>query len=96
VIVSRSSGVTEVLRHALKVDFWDVREIANKIVGVLRHPPLAEVLRENAFAETLHLTWERAARGCLKTYARLTGHVKLVLIYSNLPRWPVSPAARAL
>ena len=67
------TGVAEVLRHALKVDFWDVGEIANKIVGLLRHPPLVEVLRDNAFAETLHLTWERAARGCLKTYTRLTG-----------------------
>lgn len=71
VIVSKSSGVAEVLRHALMVDFWDVDEIANKIIGVLRHPPLADVLRVNAFAETLELTWDRAARACHRTYTRL-------------------------
>ena len=71
VLVSKTSGVAEVLRNALKVDFWDVDEMANKIVGVLRHPPLAEVLHENACAEMLHLTWDRAARACLNVYARL-------------------------
>ncbi len=38
VIISKQSGVSEVLDHALKVDFWDVNEMANKIVAVLRHP----------------------------------------------------------
>ncbi len=45
VIISKQSGVSEVLSHALKVDFWDVNEMANKIVAVLRHPPLASTLR---------------------------------------------------
>ena len=39
VLVSKQSGVSEVLQHVLKVDFWDVEEMANKIVAVLRHPP---------------------------------------------------------
>jgi glycogen(starch) synthase len=38
VIVSRQSGVSEVLRNALKVDFWDVQEIANKILALLKYP----------------------------------------------------------
>ncbi|MHC4436967.1 MAG: glycosyltransferase, partial [Planctomycetota bacterium] len=40
VIISKQSGVSEVLMHALKVDFWDVNEIANKVVAVLKYPPL--------------------------------------------------------
>ncbi|GAH90104.1 unnamed protein product, partial [marine sediment metagenome] len=40
VIISKQSGVSEVLMHALKVDFWDVDEIANKIIAVLKYPPL--------------------------------------------------------
>ena len=40
VIISKQSGVSEVLTHALKVDFWDINEMANKIIAVLRHPPL--------------------------------------------------------
>ncbi|GAI04335.1 unnamed protein product, partial [marine sediment metagenome] len=39
VIISKQSGVSEVLTHALKVDFWDVDEIANKIIAVLKYPP---------------------------------------------------------
>ena len=42
VIISKQSGVTEVFQHALKVDFWDINEMANKIIAVLRHPPLHE------------------------------------------------------
>ncbi|MBA4423674.1 MAG: 4-alpha-glucanotransferase [Syntrophus sp. (in: bacteria)] len=41
VIISRQSGIAEILKHALKVDFWDVREIAGRIVAVLKHPALA-------------------------------------------------------
>src|SRR5208282_5530056 len=33
VIISKQSGVSEVLTHALKVDFWDINEMANKIVA---------------------------------------------------------------
>jgi glycogen synthase len=68
VIISKTSGVSEVLRHALKVDFWDVDEIANKIVAVLRHPSLANTLRSNADLELRKLTWDGAAQKCLDVY----------------------------
>jgi glycosyltransferase involved in cell wall biosynthesis len=68
VIISKSSGVSEVLEHALKVDFWDIEEMTNKIVAVLRHPPLASTLRENAAAEIRHMTWDKAAGACLRLY----------------------------
>ena len=68
VIISKSSGVSEVLKHALKVDFWDVDEMANKIVAVLRHPPLAGTLREHATAEVRRMTWDKAAGECLALY----------------------------
>jgi glycosyltransferase involved in cell wall biosynthesis len=48
VIISKQSGVSEVLTHALKVDFWDVDEIANKIIAVLKYPPLGTTLRITA------------------------------------------------
>jgi glycosyltransferase involved in cell wall biosynthesis len=68
VIISKSSGVSEVLEHALKVDFWDIEEMANKIFAVLRHPPLASTLRENASAEIRQMTWDKAAGACLRLY----------------------------
>ena len=70
VIISKQSGVSEVLTHALKVDFWDTDEIANKIVAVLKYPPLGQTLREHGSFELRKLTWEDAAHACVKSYAR--------------------------
>lgn len=70
VIISKQSGVSEVLTHALKVDFWDTDEIANKIVAVLRYPPLGQTLREHGSFELRKLTWEGAAEACVKSYTR--------------------------
>lgn len=68
VIMSKQSGVSEVIEHALKVDFWDTDEMANKIVAVLRHPPLGATLRKHADFELRRLTWEGAADKCLEVY----------------------------
>jgi glycogen synthase len=68
VIISKQSGVSEVLRHALKVDFWDVNEMANKIVAVLKYPPLRMTLRNHGNFEVRKLRWRDAARGCLRIY----------------------------
>ncbi len=68
VIISKQSGVSEVLSHALKVDFWDVNEMANKIVAVLRHPPLASTLRTHGSFEVKRFNWTDAARACTGIY----------------------------
>lgn len=70
VIVSKQSGVSEVLTHCLKVDFWDTDEMANKIVAVLRYPPLSQTLREHGRFELRGLNWDGAAEKCVKAYAR--------------------------
>ncbi|MBX3381117.1 MAG: glycosyltransferase [Phycisphaeraceae bacterium] len=69
VIVSKTSGVSEVLSHVLKVDFWDIDEMANKIIAVLRHPPLGATLREHGSFELQRLTWSGAAERCVAAYA---------------------------
>lgn len=71
VIISRQSGVSEVLEHALKVDFWDTHDIANKIIAVLRHPPLSKTMREHADLEVRELTWDGAAARCEAVYEDL-------------------------
>lgn len=71
VIISRQSGVSEVLAHALKVDFWDTYDIANKIIAVLRHPPLSKTMRESADLEVRELTWDGAAAKCEQIYEQL-------------------------
>ena len=68
VIISKQSGVSEVLMHALKVDFWDVNEIANKIIAVLKYPPLGITLRNYGNFEVRKLRWKDSAQKCVKIY----------------------------
>ncbi len=70
VIISKNSGVCEVLTHALKVNFWDVDDMANKIVAVLRHPPLRAELRDRGLFEVRGITWDGAAKRCIESYEK--------------------------
>ena len=70
VLISKQSGVSEILQHALKVDFWDVDEMANKIIAVLRREPLREALREHGQMEVRKMSWTDAARHCVQVYHR--------------------------
>jgi glycosyltransferase involved in cell wall biosynthesis len=62
VLVSKQSGVSEVVNHALKVDFWDIDEMANKILSFVEHPGLADTLAHNARMEADRLTWMEAGK----------------------------------
>ncbi len=68
IIISKQSGVSEVITHALKVDFWDIDEIANKIVAVLKYPPLGVTLRSHGNYEVRKLRWRDSAARCAKIY----------------------------
>lgn len=67
-LISRSSGVSEVLSHVLKVDFWDIDDMANKIIAVLKYPPLSQTLKEHGAFEVRRLTWDGAAERCEQVY----------------------------
>ncbi len=73
VLISKQSGVSEVLTHALKCDFWDINEMANKIIAVLKHPPLASTLRQHGSFEVRRLSWIDAARQCVDVYQEARG-----------------------
>ncbi len=68
VIVSKQSGVSEVLQNALKVDFWDVDKMASQIVAVLEHPELRRTLIERAREEIRHIHWDAAAEKLVPVY----------------------------
>jgi glycosyltransferase involved in cell wall biosynthesis len=68
VIVSKQSGVAEVLDHVLKVDFWDVADLAHKIIAVLQEPSLHAALRADGRRELSKLSWDDSARRCLGVY----------------------------
>lgn len=71
VLISKQSGVSEVLTNCLKVDFWDVNEMANKIVSVLKYDSLRRTLQENGVAEVKKFNWETPARRCIDIYNEL-------------------------
>ncbi len=71
VLISKQSGVSEVLTHALKVDFWDVDDMAGKILSFLNYEVLPPTLLKNGRSEVDSITWNRAAEKCIKIYQTL-------------------------
>ena len=62
VLISKQSGVSEIVKHALKVDFWDVDEMANQILAVVGFPGLRQTLSTNGSQEAETITWAQAAQ----------------------------------
>jgi len=71
VLISKQSGVSEVLTHALKADFWDTNEMANKIVSTLKHDSLKNTLRDNGRHDVDKLSWTESARKCINLYKQI-------------------------
>ena len=71
VLISKQSGVSEVLAHALKVDFWDIDDMANKILGVISHRSLREMLWGNSRKEVQEITWDVASKKCIDYYTKI-------------------------
>lgn len=68
VLVSKQSGVAEVITNCLKVDFWDVNEMANQICSVVQHDALRDELHIQSYAEFMKLTWDAAASKLVSAY----------------------------
>ncbi|MGA2171806.1 MAG: glycosyltransferase family 4 protein [Sedimentisphaerales bacterium] len=68
VLISKQSGIAEVVTHALKVDFWDINEMANKMIAVLKRPSLQKTLSGNGFHESHKFNWEDSAMKVKKIY----------------------------
>ncbi|MFK8275094.1 glycosyltransferase family 4 protein [Capnocytophaga cynodegmi] len=60
-IISKQSGVAEVLDHAIKVDYWDIDALADAIHGILSYPTLAEYMSREGYDEVNQLKWENAS-----------------------------------
>jgi len=71
VILSRQSGVSEVLRHVLRYDFWDVERLSSLILSVLTYGVLAEELRTHAEEELKPITWDSSAEKVERVYREL-------------------------
>ena len=68
VIISKQSGVAEVLDYAVKVDYWDVDAMADAIYGLITYPALAKMFSEKGMAEVTGLKWNNAAAKIKRVY----------------------------
>lgn len=75
-IISKQSGISEVTSHMLKVDFWDIDEMANQIISVLTYGSLQQTLTENAKKEAKKLTWNTPAKKCVALYNKIINKSK--------------------
>ena len=69
-LISKQSGVSEVLKNCLKVDFWDINEMANQITAVVKSDALRDELQRNAYRELMQLSWDDSSRKLLDIYER--------------------------
>lgn len=65
-IITKQSGVKEVVKNTFTVDFWDVNEMANKILALLAYPPLRRAMSKNGKTEISQYTWDWVAKDTIK------------------------------
>jgi glycosyltransferase involved in cell wall biosynthesis len=73
VIISKQSGVSEVLPNALKVDFWDTELLADRILSLLKYHKVRRELVSNSQRDLVRRTWHQAALKCQEAYNRAKG-----------------------
>ncbi len=74
-LISKQSGVSEVIMNCLKVDFWDVAEMANQITAVMQNDSLRDELHRNSLNEYNRLSWNHAAEKLMDLYRQ---HAKVM------------------
>lgn len=62
IILSKNSGVKEVLKNVFLVDFWDIKELSNKLIGILKYKPLSRELSINVLRDSEKAKWQESAR----------------------------------
>lgn len=70
-VISRQSGVAEVLPNALNADFWDTDRFANYIYGLLNYEGIREDMIRNTREDIAGLTWDDSARDVMEVYQKV-------------------------
>ena len=73
-ILTKQSGVSEIIWSALKYDFWDEKKLADQIIAVSQNSALRETLQHNVKREYHKISWDQVAKKCLKIYNRTMKH----------------------
>ena len=67
-ILTKQSGVSEIIWSAMKYDYWDERKLADEILAVASSDTLKKSLQENVKNEYNKISWQQVAKKCLKVY----------------------------
>ncbi len=67
-LISRQSGIAEVLQSCLKVDFWDIHKMADQIISFVSYDGLQSSLKYDLNRELSKLSWDKTAKTLLSTY----------------------------
>ena len=70
VVISKQSGVAEILKHALKVDFWDVDGMADAIYGICHYEAMEKAFKKYGKEEVESLKWDDAAIKVKEVYEK--------------------------
>jgi len=70
-IISKQSGVGEVLNNILRYDYWDTERLADQLVGIALSPSLATTLRRGVAEEYARISWHDVAEKCIVLYNRV-------------------------
>jgi glycogen synthase len=70
-IISKQSGVGEVLHSIFRYDYWDIERLADQIVGIATSPALSSELKENIKEEYTRISWHDVAKQCMGMYSAL-------------------------
>jgi glycogen(starch) synthase len=73
VIVSKQSGVGEVLRNAYKVDFWDTEKMADMILALCQNQSLARTMWQESFKEYEQQSWNKSVEVMQHRYHHAVG-----------------------
>jgi len=71
VLVSKTSGVSEITANVLKTEFWDVNDMAEKIIALLNYKVLSDTLSNGQMMDVKNFTWDRTAEQTLNVYREL-------------------------
>ena len=72
-LISKQSGIAEVLKSCLKADFWDIEKMADQICSFVEHSGLKNALSEDLSKELMKLNWDTTAEKLLSTYRQHHG-----------------------
>ena len=76
-IISRQSGVGEVLNNVFRYDFWDIDLLADQLIGIATSDALKNSLKQNVQREYSRISWDDVAESCLKMYNSIQSGVKV-------------------